>query len=277
MIREIKNEVRAAIQEAFTCALYKNPGSFVLFLARGDYNHLFDGDRFANLDPKPSPYCLDFMPDTYRDETRNKFYVRYHNRRYKNDNFKYDGDEGIDDLCIEMMIYSHTWESVVFIKDLYRLSNIVSGKDFYDWDVNKYDFHGYSIITETRDRFMVPCPLLYKIINESYSGYIRDSFAHMQYNIDEDSRIIELYNKKVKDDLDLSRLKFDDFQTKFLYTVELCYEFSHIFHETRKALVDDKQLLSQSIPLPDGKILRITEAELFHGEPRFRATIFVNE
>lgn len=36
MIREIKNEVRASIQEAFTCALHKNPGSFVLFLARGD-------------------------------------------------------------------------------------------------------------------------------------------------------------------------------------------------------------------------------------------------
>ena len=117
MIREIKNDVTAAIQEAFTCALHTNPGSFVLFLARGDYNHLFDGDRFANLDPKPSPYCLDFMPDIYRDETRNKFYVRYLNRRYKNDNFKYDGDEGIDDLCVEMMIYSHTWESVVFIKE----------------------------------------------------------------------------------------------------------------------------------------------------------------
>ena len=159
MIREIKNDVTAAIQEAFTCALHTNPGSFVLFLARGDYNHLFDGDRFANLDPKPSPYCLDFMPDIYRDETRNKFYVRYLNRRYKNDNFKYDGDEGIDDLCVEMMIYSHTWESVVFIKDLYRLSNIVSGQEFYDWDVTKKDFHGYSIITDTRDRFMGPCPL----------------------------------------------------------------------------------------------------------------------
>ena len=275
MIREIKNEVRAAIQEAFTCALHKNPGSFVLFLARGDYNHLFDGDRFANLDPKPSPYCLDFMPDIYRDETRNKFYVRYLNRRYKNDSFRYDGDKGIDDLCIEMMIYSHTWESVVFIKDLYRLSNIVSGQEFYDWDVSKKDFHGYSIITDTRDRFMDPCPLLYKIINESYSGYIRDSFAHMQFNIDEDSRIIELYNKKVKEDLNLSRLNFDVFQTKFLYTVELCYEFSHIFHETRKALVDDKLLLSLPIPLPDGKILKITEATFIQGEPLFRATIYV--
>ena len=122
---------------------------------------------------------------------------------------------------------------------------------------------------------MGPCPLLYKIINESYSGYIRDSFAHMQFNIDEDSRIIELYNKKVKEDINLSRLNFDVFQTKFLYTVELCYEFSRLFHEARKALVEDKLLLSLPIPLPDGKILKITEALLLHGEPRFRATIYV--
>ena len=119
MIREIITEVREAIQEAFTCALHTNSGSFVLFLARGDYDHYYDGDRFANQDPKPSPYCLDFMPDTYRDETRNKFYVRYLNRRYKNDDFKYEGEDGIDDLCIEMMIYSHAWEAEVFLKDLY--------------------------------------------------------------------------------------------------------------------------------------------------------------
>ena len=44
MIREIINEVREAIQEAFTYALHTNSGSFVLFLARGDYDHRFEGD-----------------------------------------------------------------------------------------------------------------------------------------------------------------------------------------------------------------------------------------
>jgi len=66
-----------------------------------------------------------------------------------------------------------------------------------------------------------------------------------------------------------------EFQAKFLYTVELCYELSRMFHETRKALIKDWVLLSKPIPLPDGKILSITEAELLHGEPRFRATIYV--
>ena len=44
------------------------------------------------------------MLDTYKDETRDKFYIRYLNRRYKNDDFKYQGEDGIDDLCVEMMI-----------------------------------------------------------------------------------------------------------------------------------------------------------------------------
>lgn len=97
----------------------------------------------------------------------------------------------------------------------------------------------------------------------------------MLFNVDEDARIIELYSDRVKDDLDRSRLSFDIFQTKFLYTVELCYELSRLFHETRKTLINDWELLSKPIPLPDGKILSITEAELFRGQPRFRASIYV--
>ena len=63
MIRVIINEVREAIQEAFTYALHTNSGSFFLFLARGDYDHRFEGDQFAHLDPKlppprPSEKCL---------------------------------------------------------------------------------------------------------------------------------------------------------------------------------------------------------------------------
>ena len=55
MIRVIINEVREAIQEAFTYALHTNSGSFFLFLARGDYDHRFEGDQFAHLDPKLPP------------------------------------------------------------------------------------------------------------------------------------------------------------------------------------------------------------------------------
>ena len=75
MIREIINEVREAIQEAFTCALHTNSGSFVLFLARGDYDHRLEGEQFANLDPKPSPYCLDYMLDAYKSEFFNFVYL----------------------------------------------------------------------------------------------------------------------------------------------------------------------------------------------------------
>ena len=70
-----------------------------------------------------------------------------------------------------------------------------------------------------------------------------------------------------------SSLKWGKFT--LLHTVELSYELSRMLHETRKALIKDWELLSKPIPLPDGKILSITEAELLHGEPRFRATIYV--
>lgn len=269
MIQTIRREVRLAITEAFDCALHTNPGSFVLFLARGNFNPQFDTERFAGI----TPYCLDYMLDAYMDETRDMFYIHYLNRRYRHDDFKYQGEDGLDDLCVEMMIYSHVWESEAFLKNLYRLSNIVSGKEFYDWDVSRIKFHGHPIISDTKERFKNHCPQLYTIIDKSYSGYIRDSFAHMLFNIDEYNRIINLYSDRVKDDRERSRLSFDDFQTKFLYTVELCYELSKIFRDAQKELISDEALLSHPISLPDGKSLLITEAKMWHEEPRFKAVI----
>lgn len=273
MIGKIKSDVQTAIADAFKKALHTNPGNFVAFLVRGDYNSLLEGEGFAGMDPKPSPFCTDYMLDIYNDETRDKFYVRYLNRRYKRDGFQYEGDDGFDDLCVEMMIYSHVWESEKFLKDLYRLSRIISGEKFYDWDVSRVEFHGYQVIKTIKDNLRENCPGLYDIIDKSYAGYIRDSFAHMLYSIDEESRIINLNSDRVKNNLELSRLKYEDFQKRFLYSVELCYELTHMFHDTRTALIEDKELLSKPIELPNGQKMLITTAENFHGEARFRGSI----
>ena len=69
---------------------------------------------------------IDYQLDRYHDETRESFYLHYLNRNYIRDGFRYDGESGIDDLSIEMMIYSHLWSSDTFLKLLFRLSNIVA-------------------------------------------------------------------------------------------------------------------------------------------------------
>lgn len=48
----------------------------------------------------------------------------YLNRNYSRNGFSYEGNEGIDDMHIELMIYSHLWDSSYFIKSLMRMASI---------------------------------------------------------------------------------------------------------------------------------------------------------
>ena len=271
-ISTIQNNAVHAINEAFSVAIAENHANFIAYLAQGDYIKQLDKDNLLDLDPKPSPYCTDYMKDIYGDESREKFYVRYLNRRYIKNGFAYLGEEGIDDLNIEMMIYTHVWESEWFLKNLYRLGRIVSGNKYYDWDLSGQDFHGYAKLDEIKNMFKCKCPKLYDMLNESYRGYIRDSFAHMLFTIDEHSRIINLNSRHLKNDRQKSQLSFNDFQLVFLNSVELCYVLRHKFHEARMNLATLEELSFIQIELPDGRQMHISN----YGSneyPRFEGSI----
>lgn len=279
MIPEIQKTVNEALSKTFQAALKKNRDSFVLFLVRGEWLPEYDSDQFEELNPKPTPYGIDYRMDKYRDKSREQFYVNYLNRRYRHDDFHYEGEDGIDDLTVELMIYSHVWESEKFLKDLYRLANIVSGKDFYDWQIPIADIHGRAFINdEIKDKLKANCPELFAIIDKSYASYLRDSFAHSLYDVDEHTRTIFLHCRESKNHWEHSNISFDEFQTIFLYSVELCYLMDHTIHDLRDVLIDDRETLESPIKLPNGKFLlvqgcrRVVKGE---ADPAFRGQIIV--
>ena len=108
-IAEIIHEVEAVIEEVFEYIRANDYNSFVLLIGRGE---VFPGLKNTEW----SDCVMDYQMDRYHDETRERFYLNYLNRNYRRDGFDYSGKSGIDDLSIEMMIYTHLWESYYFFE-----------------------------------------------------------------------------------------------------------------------------------------------------------------
>ena len=100
MLKEIVTEIELALNDAYAKMFNEDRLSFILLVGRADV--------IPGLKQQCSTDCvIDYQQDRYFDETRERFYLRYLNRNYKKEGFNYEGDEGIDDLSIEMMIYDH--------------------------------------------------------------------------------------------------------------------------------------------------------------------------
>ena len=76
-----------------------------------------------------------------------------------------------------MMIYSHLWESVYFLKSLYRLTNILTGKG-YKWNVTipEYKRHNF-IVDEIINPLKQKDSKLGAIIEKGYCSIIRNAFC----------------------------------------------------------------------------------------------------
>lgn len=211
MIHEILTEVDNATNELVEKAINTNKTSFLLLLARADVAKGLKG--IVGTD------CItDYMGDLYRGETAERFYIRYMNKNYKKEGFTYEGEDGLDALSIEMMIYTHLWASHHILKSLFRFGSIFKGQD-YPWELNmddlsigRWDWMKNNVI----DPFDSANLKLATIIKNTFSTDIRDAFAHALYSIDIEQRKIHLYPKRRK-----LELTFGEFQRKFLCSVLL--------------------------------------------------------
>ncbi len=246
---EIREEVIRLIDNALY-QLFKNYSEeYILFMARGEYSEIIAQNKTLNL----TPYTIcGHREDYYYDETREKFLCNFLNTHYT---FLKTNiiENNFDRINIELMIYQHIWEAKLFIKMLYRMANLLCGKD-YDWNVKipikKTDFFQNQVITSFKN---AKCKLG-EIIEKCYNTDLRNAIAHSDYQLDEHSKTNRYTSKTA-----LCDISFDDWSEYFAYSFCLSYYLLKKVSERRHRIVFDwgKNAFTIKMPFSNGTIQHV--------------------
>ena len=221
-VEKLQPRIRTAIEVLLDSATknQKNPNDIILFLSNGFFEPRFKGK--AGL----TGYMMGPGERGWDDEHRKQFVIDYLNSGNESFIEKVKPDD-VDrfirfSLNLELMIYTHFWESDVSLKELRQLANLLSGK-VYDWENEVPERKKYEFIHDKiRDVFLTHNLDIGNIIKESYHSQLRNAFAHGQYAFRGKDRIA-LLNFKGKP-YEIESLSFIDWEERFLKTALLLYE-----------------------------------------------------
>lgn len=216
--QEIRDEVQAAVKQLYDYCAANNQDSYILWLAEADVN---SGLEAAGQ----NPYVLDSRMDYYKEMGRLEFSQFYLNKLYS---FPEGTLQSVDHpfwLQLEMMIYSHVWESNKFLKQLFRLKEVAHGKN-YAWVVPIPESGKHKFIRNAvKKGFKSKGLKIATVVERGFLSSLRNSFLHAEFEIDEDNSNIRLHThrtgSKLSHEIDL--ISFDDWTERFLYSVLLNY------------------------------------------------------
>lgn len=230
----IDSEVSQSIKEAFDFVKENSiDHDYILFLAEGEFR-----PELKNASLKFNSYGIDNHVDKYKDESRLKFFINFMRSYYSFGNIKTETTDEESNITIELMIYTHIWESKPFLKQLYRLASLASGKS-YEWIVNVPDMSKHKFINEEIKNALHSKHLrLANTISKGYHSSLRNAFAHSEYYLDSRHNNIHLDTYK-GGSWDISYLSYKDWTKKFLYAALLSYHFLNMKYQKRKSLPID--------------------------------------
>lgn len=261
MIQELHDEIVHILHESFIKMGKEFIKDFILFIGRAD---VLEGLKRIN----GTDCVIDYPLDYYYDTTRRQFYLRYLNRNYKRDGFAYEGEQGIDDLNIELMIYCHIWDSSYFMKALLRLASIVTGKG-YIWNaeipwLRKEIFMKENIINPLKSTKLQ----LGTLVEECYDAGLRNAFAHSLYSIDAELRHIIIRPRSGH-----KTYSFDDFQVLFLKSAFLMNLMENMLEHNHKIAAEKGGTLTEPFLTPDGLKVQVYSEFIERGDtiyPEFK-------
>ncbi len=227
----IVHEVRQSLKEAFdflkiNCVDH----NYILYLADGDFKKgLTDSSLRLN------PYTIDNAEDRYKDETRLDFFIQFMKTFYS---FPKEVKEVSDNeyrLTMELMVYSHIWESTPFLKQLYRLAQLTTGAS-YPWEVSVPEMAKHKFIREDiRNVLKAKRLKLATVISKGFHTSLRNAFAHSEYHFDKTNRLVHLDTFK-GGAWDIKEITYDDWSKRFVYTALLSYHYLDIKYQRRHSL-----------------------------------------
>jgi len=243
----IDAEIKNCVQRTFTELKEYNINHYALFLSEADYNEEYEGPA-----SKFNPNVIDSRTDRYEDETRLQFLTTFLSDFYKFPPSQIATKDDFQQLNVELMIYTHIWESKPFLKKMYRLAHLIN-RENYAWKVNippmgKHKF----IINDIRKTFEDNKNNLCEIIRNGFHTSLRNAFAHSEYSFDEmnGNKRILLYNYGGDDSWELKDISFDVWSRRFVYSALLSYHLLDLLYKKRKELVEETGNTSFQIKHP---------------------------
>lgn len=231
--RKLQLEVTSAIDELYNTAKNneRNKNDYILFLARSFYDAQAEKNKFNS-------WKLDHAYEEMIDRHRVDFLIQYLNNQYN-----FQAENSVDSkfsLSIELMIYSHLWESKHNLGKFKKIADLCDSKN-YDWDVQIPGDSKYKYIKKNiRDIFKKHNLKIYKIFNEAYKSQLRNAFAHSLYHFSLNGHSIILENHE-KQNHPIQRLTFDEWTTIFLKSALLQNLFHNKFNTEIENLEPGKE------------------------------------
>jgi hypothetical protein len=176
-------------------------------------------------------------------------------------------------LTIELMIYTHLWESKTFLRQLKKLVNLCTSES-YDWDVQVPDHTKHTFIRQQlRDKLVSAGLNLGAVITKGYHSSLRNAFAHSEFSFDFTKPLFHLTNYS-GEEWEMKQITFDDWTIRFCYSFLLSYGFQEKF-ENEKLLLEDGKEYEVTSKDAKGKDVRGLIA-YHHNNDSFTGTIFTD-
>jgi hypothetical protein len=234
--QEINTEIETSIKQTLQNIKSTSQSDYILLIADGEYRE----ELLSIPSTKLSPYMIDYSMDRNRDITRLTFLSDFLNTFYSPFKNEFPSDDDEQRIHMELMIYTHIWESKPFLKKLYRLSHIANGEE-YEWqleipDSSKHDF----IRNNIRKTFEDADNIISQIIKNGFHTSLRNAFAHSEYYFDTVRNGMLIYLDNYKGACwELSEISLPDWSVRFVNSALLSYHLMNIISLCRKNLIND--------------------------------------
>lgn len=228
----VDKEVKDCIQQTLNNVRANSIDNYVLFLADGEYRKEYSSQF--------NPFVIDDRVDKFKDETRLKFLSNFLSSFYSFPNSQNNTDDNEQRLHMELMIYSHIWESKPFLRKLHRLAHLDNNED-YNWnvvvpDMRKHDF----IRNDIRKTMETSKNPLAEVIKKGFHSSLRNAFAHSDYSFDSFEKVRRIYLDNYSgESWELRDISFNDWSLRFVYSALLSFYLLDLTHKNRVNLIND--------------------------------------
>ncbi len=226
--------VLEAMDELFQHCIKKElrPNEFLVFLENGHFDNSLTKNGY-------SPYLIGQGMEGAKDGDRMSFVELYLNIPFEENYNKTEHSQGKFDIrrqstALSMMVYTHFWESKVFLRKLRQLALLSEGKE-YDWCLIVRPKETYNYIKDNiREVFNKQGLKIYDIIKQTYRSQIRNAFAHSDYYLSDKKVYLDNYDASNK--WSIEYVDYDEFDKIIILTLLIHHAMVSKIDEYRDTL-----------------------------------------